>query len=300
MNVRRPRTKRAHGAHVEAPGELGFTQPDERAGDAADELSGPPDRKLASYAERCWAATKLLAGVLVVVSASLGVAWGAHRYALRSPRFAITAVELHGAERLDEREVMRLAGIERGKNIFALDTQNAERRLLDNAWVAQVKVVRKLPQTIVVELTERDAAAVATIGDHLYLVARSGEPFKRLEPGDPFDLVTITGISAENLARDRAREVERISKGLEVLRQYDRVSLSKVHVAQELHLTDTGEAVLSVGKTGIALHLGHGPWRKKLLMAERVVTQMQQKAKPPGIVFLDNRAHPERVVVRMR
>jgi len=30
------------------------------------------------------------------------------------------------------------------------------------------------------------------------------------------------------------------------------------------------------------------------------VAEMRRKGRSPGIVFLDNQAHPERVVVRMR
>jgi hypothetical protein len=50
----------------------------------------------------------------------------------------------------------------------------------------------------------------------------------------------------------------------------------------------------------VTLELGTGPWRKKLLMAEEVVGELRKKGRTPGIVFLDNTSHPERVVVRMR
>ena len=64
--------------------------------------------------------------------------------------------------------------------------------------------------------------------------------------------------------------------------------------------SDLGDVSLTVGKAGITVHVGKGPWRKKLLMAERVIGQMEKKGRVPGIVFADNVAHPERVVVRMR
>jgi hypothetical protein len=35
-------------------------------------------------------------------------------------------------------------------------------------------------------------------------------------------------------------------------------------------------------------------------MAERVVEQTRKGGHLPGVVFADNQAHPERVVVRMR
>jgi cell division protein FtsQ len=298
--------RRVHGAAVSAPDESGFVSEDEsppRRGKnrAVRSASAPPAASSGGAWSTLWSLAKLLAGVVLVVAASGAVAWGAHRYALSTPRFAIKQLELIGNRRLSESEVSKLAGLEPGQNIFAFDTANAERKLLANPWLKQVEITRELPTSLKIELTEHEPAAVAVIGEDLYLVTRAGEPFKPLAEGDPFDLPVLTGISADNLTRDRAREVERIAAMLEILRHYERVDMSKVHPAQELHLRTGGDAVLTVGgKHPISLHLGTGPWRKKLLMAERVVARMGARGRLPGIVFLDNTAHPERVVVRMR
>ena len=287
--------KRAHGAAISAPDESGFVPEQERV-NARTEPPLPPSGGLAAFVSLL----KLLSGVLIVIGASGAVAWGAHRYALTTPRFAVKNIELHGNRKKTDTEIVKLAALKPGTNIFAVDTEKAERALLEDPWIREVKVTRELPSTLRVELSEREAGAVAAIGDKLYLVTRAGEPFKGLADGDPFDLPVVTGIDAENLARDRAREIERIALGLEILRHYERVGMSKIHPAQEVHLMPGGEAVLTAGKNAVTLHLGNGPWRKKLLMAERVVSRLSAKGRVPGIVFLDNRAHPERVVVRMR
>jgi cell division protein FtsQ len=247
-----------------------------------------------------WSALKLASGVLVVVAASVAVAWGAHRYALSTPRFAVKKLDIRGSRRLGQQQIEKLAGIRVGENIFALDTAAAERRLLDDPWVKEVKITRQLPGTLRVELSEHEARAVASIDGSLYLLTRTGEPFKQLGAGDPFDLPVITGISAQNLARDRKGAIRRIEVGLDVLENYNRIPLSKTYPAEEVHLMAGGGAVLTVGKDGVTLELGHGPWRKKLLMAARVIGRLRAKGQQPGIVFLDNEAHPERVVVRMR
>lgn len=300
-----------HGAAVSAPDERGFVDdespaPPRARGNAKNRAvrsaSAPPaPGSGGSGWSMLWSLTKLLAGVILVVAASGAVAWGAHRYALTTPRFSIHKLDLSGNRRLSEAEVQKAMALEPGQNIFAFDTANAERKLLENPWLKEVKVTRELPTTLKVELTEHEPAAVAVIGEDLYLVTRAGEPFKPLAEGDPFDLPVVTGINADNLARNRVREIERISAMLEILRHYERVEMSKIHPAQELHLRPGGDAVLTVGgKNPISLHLGIGPWRRKLLMAERVVGRLAAKGRMPGIVFLDNTAHPERVVVRMR
>jgi cell division protein FtsQ len=94
--------------------------------------------------------------------------------------------------------------------------------------------------------------------------------------------------------------VERLKVGTDLLRQYERLAVAKVHPAQEVALGSSGHTVLTVGKGGITLELGGPPFARKLSMAERVIGELRKKGRAPGIVVLDNDAHPERVVVRMR
>ena len=297
---------RFHGSGIVAPDE-GFAAGESptpgavQAKAASNRHSSQPEmRGPRSVGALLWSAVKLASGLAVVVGASLAVAWSAHHYALTSPRFAIRTVDLVGAKRSTLEQLKSEAGVTVGANIFALDTDAAERKLLENPWISEVKVTRRLPNTLRIELSERDASAVVSLGEHLYLVTREGVPFKAIEIGDPYDMPLVTGASPENLQRDRKREIERIQTGLEVLRQFERVPLSRVYPAEEVHIADAGDVTLTCGKDGVTLELGTGPWRKKLLMAEEVVGELRKKGRTPGIVFLDNQAHPERVVVRMR
>ena len=290
-----------HGAAVGAPPEFpsrrraGKEAQAAWASSVADDPASPGRLVL-----QAWSLCKLAIGVALVVGAALGVAWAAHRYALTSPRFMIREVVVEGRQRSTEAELKQRAGIQVGRNIFALDTRLAEKRLLEDPWIREAKVWRELPGKLRVQLSERDAAAVAVVAGHLYLVTRTGEPFKEVESGDPYDLPLITGISAQSLGRDRAGEASRIRTALEVISTYGKLGPSRVHPAEEVHLTEGGQVVLTVGKSGITLHLGKGPWTKKLMMAERVLGKTAAEGRTPGIVFLDNEANPERVVVRMR
>jgi len=306
MNRRDPRT---HGGGIVAPDE-GFASGESPApgsvqakgvnAHAHGRVSEPEISGARTAAALLWSALKLASGLAVVIGAALAVAWSAHHYALTSPRFAIRTVDLVGAKRTTLEQLKADAGVAVGLNIFALDTDLAERKLLENPWVSEVKITRRLPSTLRIELSEREASAVVALGEHLYLVTHEGVPFKEISAGDPFDMPLITGASPENLQRDRKREIERIQTGLEVLHQFERLHLSRVYPAEEVHLADAGDVTLTCGKDGVTLELGTGPWRKKLLMAEEVVGELRKKGRTPGIVFLDNQAHPERVVVRMR
>ena len=241
-----------------------------------------------------------MVGLAVVVGASTAVAYSLHRYALTTTRFGIQKVELEGAKRYSLDQIRTLAGIELGKNLFSFDTQAAEEKLLRDPWLSSAHVVRKLPATLRVELTEREAVAVGVLGDKPFLVTADGEPFKELKGDDPSDLPLLTGVSAADWARDRLGAEERFRVGVDLIRQYERLPMAHVHPPEEVSLASSGFTVLTVGRQGIALELGRPPFARKLAMAADVVGELAAKGRTPGIVFLDNEAHPERVVVRMR
>jgi len=246
------------------------------------------------------AALRLALGLALVIGTSVSVAYSVRHYATTSPRFSIQEVNLTGGKRVSPEQARDQAGVVLGSNVFALDTAAAEQKLLQNPWISEARVTRDLPRSLRIEIKEREPAALAVFADHLYLVTADGEPFKQLGAGDPADFPLITGVSVDGLSRDRPREIERVREGLEVLEQYGRVPLSKTQPAQEVHLADSGDVVLTAGKEGITFELGKDGYRRKLLMGEQVVGEMRRKGRSPGIVFLDNQAHPERVVVRMK
>jgi cell division protein FtsQ len=294
----KPRAAR-HGG-VRAPDE-GFSFDAEAGGELGD-----PDRRADSGAGVSTPWTKLVAalrlglGLALVIGTSVSVAYSVRHYALTSPRFSIQEVNLQGGKRVSPEQAREQAGVTLGTNVFALDTAACERKLLENPWIVQARVTRDLPRALRIEIKEREPAALAVFAERLYLVTAEGEPFKELSPGDPADFPLITGASVDGIARDRARELDRVREGLEVLALYGRVPLSKTQPAQEVHLADSGDVVLTAGKEGITFELGRDGYRRKLLMGEQVVSEMRRKGRAPGIVFLDNTAHPERVVVRMR
>jgi cell division protein FtsQ len=299
--VKLPKARR-HGAAVSAPPEefaIGESPPPAKVGSGRASRASVPAAN-PSVGDRVVGGVKLLLGLLIVVGASSAVAYSLHRYALSTARFGIQKIELTGAKRFGKPQIQSLAGIEIGKNLFAFDTAAAEKKLLSDPWISSARVVRELPNSLRVELSEREAVAVAVLGDRPFLVTREGEPFKPVKAEDPTDLPVLTGVSTADLARDRTAAVDRLKTGLDLLRQYDRLAASRVHPAEEVALAQSGHVVLTVGQKGIALELGRPPYARKLAMAAQVLGELGAKGRTPGIVFLDNEAHPERVVVRMR
>ena len=241
-----------------------------------------------------------VAGGTILIGVSLGLAWGAHHYALTTPRFALTDLNIQGQRRLTKEEILSLSNIRLGQNLLSFEPEAVEAALVTSPWVESARVIRRMPGTLNVQLVEREARAKAWLGEKFFLVSEKGEPFKEMLPGDPEDLPIISGISLAELARDRRAEVGRLGQAIDLLNEYEHTSLGAELQVEELHWRDDGAVDLTVGKTGLALHLGTPPWKRKLLRATSAVAQARAQGAMPAALFLDNEAHPERVVVRAR
>ncbi|WP_437929663.1 FtsQ-type POTRA domain-containing protein [Sorangium sp. So ce291] len=260
----------------------------------------PGEARPARPLSRHFRALQLLAGAAVVLVASTAVAWGARRYIVSSPRFAVRTVLVDGVQRRTAEQVASAGGIEVGKNIFTLDLELAGASISTDPWIEKATVTRKLPSTIQVNVVEREAQALVAIGGDLYLATRDGELFKELAEDDPVDLPIVTGITGEQVARDRAGVIIAVRRLLDVVEDMGRAGVARRYPIQELHVERDGSIVVTIGKEAIALHLGQPPYRDKVGQAARVLTELAQRKASASVIFLDNDAHPERVVVRMK
>lgn len=241
-----------------------------------------------------------LAGVVMVVAIGGTVAWGARHYVKTSPRFAVTDVSVSGAKRRTADELSSTAGIAKGQNVFSVDLDKAQERLLGDPWIAQASLARQLPGTLLLQVVEREAAGIVTSGPETYLVTREGVIIKRIEAGDPSDLHVVTGIAQSELMDDREGATRTIRKALDLAFDYDHSSLASHSPLQEVHVEQNGEMTLTIGKSAVALHMGAGPYRKKLDQAVRVLAELDRRGAKPDAIMLDNEAREGRVVVRMR
>jgi len=105
-------------------------------------------------------AVNVLIVMVVVIAISL-----AALFALSNmPVFTITTVEGVASEHLSETDIVTLADVDAGSTLLNLDTDEIEENLKKNPWVAAVRVSRKFPDTISIEVVERSVKAVVLMG----------------------------------------------------------------------------------------------------------------------------------------
>lgn len=225
----------------------------------------------------------------------VGVGYVAYRSVLTGKAFALREVRLDGATHVTREEVVRLAGLHVGDNLFRVDTPRVAEAVRSSPWVKAAVVRRILPGTLLVELTERTAVALWSDGA-LYFVSAEGEIFKRVESGDNADLPIITSETAE-IGKDRAVLETALEGALQVVAEYNGSSLAKKWPLAEVHVMPDGAYRAHVGRAGVRLDLGRPPFADKVERTLQAVGEVERRGQKPVAVFLSEDA--ERAVVRI-
>jgi cell division protein FtsQ len=234
-------------------------------------------------------------GLLLLLGALAWVGLQLDGWASSSPRFALRTVKVQGLRRATEHELLRLAGVAPGTNLWSLDPSAVAQAMGAHPWVRTVEVTRSLPDTLQLRVEERTPVALASLGD-LYVVDLDGAPFKRVSAAEALDLPLLTGLTREAAEKDPAGTAARLREGLAVAgaygRAFERPRLSEVQLGEagfDLVTADGGRVVL-----------GRDDLDGQLRRLRRVRDELQQRGLLAAAIHLENRVRPGWVAVQVK
>lgn len=172
-------------------------------------------------------------------------------------RFRIASIEVKGNKFLSEGEVREMLGPAVGSNLMSADLEGLRSNLAASPWVGGAVVRRKLPDTLLVDVTERFPIALAET-DQLYVMDSSGELIDLLGPRTAgFDLPIIRGLGGVSVEvrRDRAHRASSLLEDLGDLS-------SEV---SEISVDRAGDLMVVLRGDGSVLKLAEPPYRKRVL-----------------------------------
>lgn len=111
-----------------------------------------------------------------------------------SPRCALTGIEIKNLKYLSHHEILRLANIPSGANIFALSVKEIEASIESNLLVKKAQVDRKWPSKLVISVQEREPIAKIIDNGQEYLLDGEVQLIKN-QLKDPISLPRLSGLS---------------------------------------------------------------------------------------------------------
>ncbi len=218
-------------------------------------------------------AGKLVLLALAIVACAWGVRLGV-RHVLDSPRFQLRTIEFAATPHLGQADVLVLAGVALGDRLLGVDTDAVAARIATHPWVSSVRASRRLPSCLVIEVSERRAAAVAELSG-LYLVDDGGRPFKRasMEEADGFPV--LTGIERARYAGMREVSEAAFREALALLREY-REKPGRPAVG-EISIDPGFGFSLILFESGAEIRLGRENYSKKLAQLDQIFEALVAK-----------------------
>ncbi|MCE7795881.1 cell division protein FtsQ/DivIB [Sphingobium sufflavum] len=151
--------------------------------------------------------SRVLTGVVVMLAA--GVLWMTAQFfglpamagqemaalAARSG-FQVAKVEVQGLKRMDEMPVYTLALDEIDRSMLSVDLAELRARVMTLGWVEDARVTRRLPNTLVINIVERDPVAVWQHGGKLSLIDVNGVELEKVDGRSMPDLPLVVGPQA--------------------------------------------------------------------------------------------------------
>jgi cell division protein FtsQ len=121
--------------------------------------------------------------------------------------FKVKTVTVQGGTPFSTPYVLRAAGFAPGEPILGLNLEEARERVEQVGWIKSARIIRLLPDTLVIAVGERPRLAVWQHGDKTNVVDKDGQVIPEADPGLFSDLPLIVGDGANEAAATILPEV---------------------------------------------------------------------------------------------
>lgn len=173
-------------------------------------------------------ASKITLCLLAVAALAFGARYGARRLFFDNPDYRLSKIEVQTDGTLPREQVLRVAELREGENIFNVDLARVHERLQQLPQVDEVQVVRNMPAEIDIQIVERKPIAWITSekevadpfsSDEAFLVDARGVLMKekKLLP-EYLGLPAIVGCANESLGAGQTVSSFETKAALELLR----------------------------------------------------------------------------------
>src|SRR5207237_10689268 len=116
-------------------------------------------------------------------------------------------IQVRGGENVGGSEIVAMAGLRHGMNMWKIEPADIERKIAKHPWVRRVLVRREFPRRVVIEIEERTPKAIVATGK-LYYVDSAGVVFKEVGSGESVKFPLLTGVRSTELV-SRVRSTRR-------------------------------------------------------------------------------------------
>ncbi len=211
---------------------------------------------------------------------------------LNDAYFSVREIKVKGGEKVGGKEIVAMAGLNHGMNLWSIDPKSIEKKVARNPWVKRVLVRREFPRRVVIEVEERVAKAIVVL-NKLYYVDADGFVFKEVGDKESVNYLFLTGLQPEEALSQSQLSRRKIQ---DALRLNDLMAKGPLALSEISFRSRSGLVLYPMARP-VALYMGWGEWKRKLQRLERVLALWKGKEEALAALDLSFRGQ---VVARLR
>lgn len=207
-------------------------------------------------------------------------------YFLLSSFFNIDSIVVLGNEKITQETIISLSGIELEQNTFKISKSKVEQTIKTNAYIDSVKVRRKLPETMEIQIVERKPAYMLTLGNAYVYVNTQGYLLEISQ--EKLELPIITGIltSEDQIQEGNRLYTEDLQKLSDVIQIMDSANNNDIgNLVTKINISNKQNYILELKSEKKKVHVGDtSNLSTKMLYVKKV---LQNEKKKEGDIFVN-------------
>lgn len=179
-------------------------------------------------------------------------------YFLLSPIFNIKNIEVKGNNKLTKEEIISLSQIQLEENTFKLVKNKVEKSVKQNSYIENVKVHRKLPDTVIIEVEERIPTYMIAFANAYAYINNQGY-FLEISK-DKIEVPLITGYSTkEEEIQEGSRlcleDLQKLESVLQIVKAAESNELSSL--ITKINISNKQDYILELKSEKKSVHIGN-------------------------------------------
>lgn len=182
--------------------------------------------------------------------------------------FNVDRITIVGNTIYEERELIETSGIEKGENLFEVDTAYAENKLYSVFnYIEEVEVKRSFPNGVTITIEEAVPFSVIEEADGFTLVSAGGKVLERGLEEVPYNMLLVRGLSTVTSTEDDVKRMDLMQRIINSMRELEMEGYNFLDLSETLEIVMIYDDRVRVN-LGNELELEY-----KLQFADKVITE---------------------------
>jgi len=211
---------------------------------------------------------------------------------LKLQYFNIVDIQVQNNKYISSSKIIELSRIQKGNNLFYIAILGSEKEISKNPYITSVKVIRKLPGTIILSVAEREAMYYNSMGSKYMVIDSKGILLEASADISKMKLIKLDGFDLKKSVIGQ-QIVSSDARRIQIINTLSEMAEAKKFLANITEIDLTDPLAISMYYGAIQLKLGSvEDIEKKLNTAANILQRDELKQAKKGYIDVSYKGNP--------